>query len=383
MKPSVLVIGPTPPPLQGMSVFTEMLVRPGGLDRAMRVVHLETADRRSMENMGRLDLVNVWLAVAHAVRLLALIVRHRPGVVYIGVAQNRLGYLRDAVFIVIARATGRRVVTHLHGSALGELYRGSGPVMRWVIRRTSRMAARVAVLSPSLAHVYDGLVPPDRVRAVAAGVADRYYGEPAPTHEGPGDAPAEALVEAPVEPPVVVGYLGLFYRPKGFVTLLEAAAELHGRDPGRYRFILAGDWFSNDERTAAARIADREDVAGAIEAGPPVEGAAKRAFLEGLDLLVFPGHQREGLPLVVLEAMAAARPVVATPVGAIPDVVVPGETGLLVPPGDVSALADAIERMAADPAARARMGRAGRMRFLEHYTEERCIERMVELLTTR
>jgi hypothetical protein len=109
-----------------MSVFTGMLVRPGGLDRGCDVVHLETADRRSMENMGRLDVRNVWLALVHAARLLVLIARRRPDIVYVGIAQNRLAYLRDVVFMVLARVTGRRIVTHLHGSAFPGLPRRVG-----------------------------------------------------------------------------------------------------------------------------------------------------------------------------------------------------------------------------------------------------------------
>jgi glycosyltransferase involved in cell wall biosynthesis len=376
VKPTVLVVGPTPPPLQGMSVFTRMLVREGALDRAYRVVHLETADRRSMENMGRLDVRNVLLALIHAWCLLVLIGRHRPGVVYIGIAQNRLGYLRDAVFMAIARVAGRRIVIHLHGSAFREFHDRSGLLMRWVIRRTLRWATRVAVLSPRLRWIFHDLVPPDRIRAVAAGVPD----PAAASGTGSGSTRSGRGREGGRE--VVVGYLGLLQRAKGFVTLLEAAASLHREEPGRYRFLLAGDWFSVDERAAAARLLAVVGLEERVELLGQVDGAAKIRFLRSLDLLVFPGQQPEGLPLVVLEAMAAALPVVATPMGAIPDVVLPGRTGELVAPGDDAALAAAIRRLAAKPEVRTRYGAAARRLYLEQYTEEACVERVIRLLAT-
>jgi glycosyltransferase involved in cell wall biosynthesis len=146
--------------------------------------------------------------------------------------------------------------------------------------------------------------------------------------------------------------------------------------------VFAGDWFSNDERTAAAAVAEPDALGGTLALRPPVDGAGKRSFLESVDILVFPGEQPEGLPLVVLEGMSAGRAVVATSVGAIPDVVVPDRTGVLVPPGDLEALVSAIERLAADPAARANLGRRARELYLDHYTEDRCIERMAELLRT-
>jgi len=78
----------------------------------------------------------------------------------------------------------------------------------------------------------------------------------------------------------------------------------------------------------------------------------------------------EGLPLVVLEAMALGRPVVATPVGGTPELVVDEETGLLVPPRDVAALAAALTRVLGDGALGRRLGEAGRRRVAERFSAE-------------
>jgi glycosyltransferase involved in cell wall biosynthesis len=87
-------------------------------------------------------------------------------------------------------------------------------------------------------------------------------------------------------------------------------------------------------------------------------------------VVVLPSH-REGLPLCVLEAMAHGRPVVASAVGGIPELLEDGVTGLLVPPGDVAALRAALQRLLADPALRRRMGRAGRRRVAELCSRDR------------
>ncbi|NNG46948.1 MAG: glycosyltransferase family 4 protein, partial [Deltaproteobacteria bacterium] len=76
----------------------------------------------------------------------------------------------------------------------------------------------------------------------------------------------------------------------------------------------------------------------------------------------------EGVPQAILQAMAMARPVVASPIGGIPEVVRPGVTGLLCPPGDAPAFADALVGLAADPALRERLGRAGRDLVHSGYT---------------
>jgi len=82
----------------------------------------------------------------------------------------------------------------------------------------------------------------------------------------------------------------------------------------------------------------------------------------------------EGTPVVAIEALAAGRPVVATRVGGVPDVVTDGVDGFLVEPGDIEALADRLERLALDPELRSAMGEAGRTRVLPRYAVSRLID---------
>jgi glycosyltransferase involved in cell wall biosynthesis len=97
------------------------------------------------------------------------------------------------------------------------------------------------------------------------------------------------------------------------------------------------------------------------------------AFLSAFDAFVLPSGN-EGTPVSAIEALAAGRPVVATRVGGVPDVVREGVDGYLVEAGDVEALADALARLAADPGLRERMGAAGRERVLPRYAVARLID---------
>jgi glycosyltransferase involved in cell wall biosynthesis len=100
------------------------------------------------------------------------------------------------------------------------------------------------------------------------------------------------------------------------------------------------------------------------------------------DVAVLPSLE-EGFPNAILEAMAAAKPVVATQVGGIPEAVVHGETGLLVPPRDPSALAGAIGRLLDDPGLRTAMGLAGKQRIAERFTFARMVTEMEALYEER
>jgi glycosyltransferase involved in cell wall biosynthesis len=104
----------------------------------------------------------------------------------------------------------------------------------------------------------------------------------------------------------------------------------------------------------------------------PVYGEQKKQLLASADLFVFPSfHPTESLPLVILEAMSYAVPVVATPDGGIPDMVEEGVTGFLVPKRNAQALADRLEQLIARPELRKAMGSRGRERFLQRFTLER------------
>src|SRR5213078_762420 len=129
-------------------------------------------------------------------------------------------------------------------------------------------------------------------------------------------------------------------------------------------------------RTELEREAEREGAAGRVLFTGYREDAP--ALIARFDVLALPSTI-EGLPLVILEAMARGRPVVATPVGGTPELVVDGETGLLVPPRDPAALAAALQRVLEDRDLADRLGEAGRRRVSERFTLEGMTRRMLEL----
>jgi glycosyltransferase involved in cell wall biosynthesis len=161
---------------------------------------------------------------------------------------------------------------------------------------------------------------------------------------------------------VVVGAVARLSLEKGLDSLLDAVAKLSASGLP-LRVVLAGEGprrIALQSQATRLRIADRVEFRGAV----PHE--AVPAVLAELDIFVMPSRA-EGFGVAALEAQAMGLPVVASRVHGIPDVVVHGKTGLLVPPGDAAALAGAIERLARDTALRTEMGRAGRRFVGERY----------------
>ena len=195
-RPTVLLVGPTPPPVHGVSVHTRMLLETPALHRCCRVAHLDTADRRSLKNIGRFDLQNVRLAVLHLARYTGMLRRKRPTAVYVQVSQTALAYLRDGLLILLAKAFGARVVTHLHGGSFHQFYEEAWGPIRWLIRVSTRRVDSAWVHSEGLRPMYKDLLPPERVQVVPNGVPDLAGSSETP-HTAEGEWP-NTHGEAPV-----------------------------------------------------------------------------------------------------------------------------------------------------------------------------------------
>jgi glycosyltransferase involved in cell wall biosynthesis len=161
---------------------------------------------------------------------------------------------------------------------------------------------------------------------------------------------------------------------KGHLILLDALAALH-RAGRSFHCTLVGDGPMRQElesRAAALGLDGRVSFAGAQ---PPAKVAGYYAEADAVVLASF----GEGIPLVLMEAMSHGRPVIATWVGGIPELVVPGKTGWLVPPGSVDALREALEDWLSDPERARALGREGRAAVQRKHRIEVAAERLEAL----
>lgn len=170
--------------------------------------------------------------------------------------------------------------------------------------------------------------------------------------------------------------VGRLVRWKGQSLLIEAAAEL-GKTGVDARVTLIGD---GPQRGELESLIERLGASDRVEMLGAVGQDVIRAQYARAHAFCLPSFA-EGVPVVLMEAMALERPVVSTPVAGVPELVEDGVHGLLVPPGDRSALLHALRRLAEDPAERARMGRAGRAKVVAEYDVRRSAESLNEIFT--
>jgi len=159
---------------------------------------------------------------------------------------------------------------------------------------------------------------------------------------------------------------------KGIDVLLQAAARVLRRVP-HARFLIAGDGPKLEEYR---QLAQDLDLGSKVEFYGRCETMAD--FYASLDVFLLPSLD-EGLPIALLEAMAAGLPSIATTVGSVNEAILHRKNGLLIPPGDVTALENAMLELAASREDRIRLGQAAREEVVARYTEERMVRRYVDL----
>lgn len=287
-------------------------------------------------------------------RLSRLLGRWRPDVVHV----NCLPHLSGAA---AARAAGLPVVWHLR-----EIL-PPGPRRRWFARRLAHGADAIVAVSEAVARWV-------REEDLAAKVTVIHNGvrPPAPPVDR---AAARRRLELPPDG-VVAGLFGQLQPHKGAREFIRAGARAFDRSR-TLRLILAG--------------AGPESYRALLRAESAASGAAERVHLLGpqpsagdlvaaADVVCLTTLTPDPLPRAILEAMAAGRPVVSFRSGGAAEMVVDGETGLLVDVGDVEGLAAALLRLAADKALRERMGRAAAARARAAFSLEHHVEQMEDVL---
>ena len=267
-----------------------------------------------------------------------------------------------------ARRAGVPVVVHTpHGNIFHGYF--SKPVTRLFIGLERFAARRTDAIAELTAggveeHLEQGIGRREQFRVIHSGVDF----SPFEGARAQREATRAMLGYAPDE--ILIGGVGRLEPVKGFPYFV-AAAEVIAREVAEARFLLAGAGSQEQAlREAAAPLGPKFRFLGLRNDIP--------LLMAAYDVLIVPSVN-EGMGRVLLEAGAAETPVVASRVGGIPDLVRDGETGVLVPPRDVEAIAGAAIRLAREPERRRALGRAARANVVPAYSLETMVRRIEAL----
>ncbi|MBA7485999.1 D-inositol-3-phosphate glycosyltransferase [subsurface metagenome] len=358
----IIFIGATPPPYHGVTIFNRKMLNSKLCD-VFNISHLDTSDHRSLDNLGKFDLLNVLLAVKNFIVLAFRILKLKPDLVYLPISQN-IAYLRDGLFILLSKCFSRaKVVIHLHGSYFKQYYDESNWVIRKFIDLTMKKVDTAIVLGDSLKYIFNKWLKNCKVvpngTDYASDISKKKLGQ---------------------NRDIIISYLSNLTESKGVLDILEAANIIINRYKIKnIKIKFAGYWRDEKFKAKVFKFIETNQLDNYVIFAGFIIGREKEKFLMGTDIFVFPSWN-EGQPLVILEAMAAGCPVIAIKdIGAIPETVIDGETGILVEKQNPEEIAKAIVYLIENPDIRVKMGLAARKRFEENYTIDKNIDNMIKV----
>jgi glycosyltransferase involved in cell wall biosynthesis len=341
----LLIVGPLPPPIGGVETMTLAILESDAF-REFEVSHCDTTKGRPKQTQGKFDLENFRWAMRHLGRMRRTIARVRPDVVYLPIAGTWSGFLRDMALAYVAKRRGARLVGHVHGGDFHAVLERRGPSAR-LVRAGLGQFDHLLVLGERWKKLLEAYGVRVKVAIVPSTLRREVFERGASFQRATSDAGQDGPVQG-----LFVGQVG---RRKGVADLLLAVKRCQDmRLPFRMTFVgppqLEGEW---EPLLEMRRQLGLEAVTEFT--GPLLGEALYERFRRG-EIFLLPSYN-EGLPVVFYEAGAFQMPVIATPVGAVTDLIVDGRNGLLVDPGRIESLVQAIVRLVRRPAERLAMGR--------------------------
>ncbi len=282
-------------------------------------------------------------AISALGRFIGLLLTGQVALVHIHFA-SRASFWRKSGFYALAKLFRVPVILHLHGGGFHVFYQESSPLQQRWIRFAFNHAARVVVLSQAWRTWLQGISHNPQIVPIYNPVqVPEWQADPA-SAGGAGKAPTLLV-------------LGRLTKLKGSYDLLAACAPLLAEFPG-LTLALGGDGELEQVAARARELGMEQQVKLLGWIGPE----QKMRALQQASLYVLPSYH-EGMPMSLLEAMAAGLPVISTRVGGIPELVSDGVDGILLEPGDIAGLTAAVRHLLQNPELAQQMGRVGRQKI--------------------
>lgn len=300
----ICFISQFPPPVHGLSVAVKTLYE--NIDK----------DKFSAEKVNITKNSNFLFNIFK-------IITNKADLYYFTISQSSFGNLRDLAILFLLRK--KRFVIHLHGGGFSALLSELSPFRCKINRKFINNASGVIVLSDALKFNFDRLISEDKIFTVKNGIDGLFS----------YDNLDDKLNEIKNKEIIDVLYLGNFIESKGYKRILEIALlekrRILNENPQRFIFHFAGMFYKNADKKAFFKFIEDNDLSDVVMFHGTVFGDEKKTLLNKCDVfMLLTRYEKEGQPISIIEAMSCSLTVISTDFRGIPELVKPGENGLLV-----------------------------------------------------
>ncbi len=353
VKVDVLVVGQTPPPVNGQTVMIEEFVN--GQYQGLRLHLVRMNFSREIGEVGRFQPRKLLVLLGTLVAIAAGRVRSRSKVLYYPPAgPTMVPVLRDLFLLILTRWMFRYTAFHFHAAGLPEIY-GRLP---WVLKPLYHAAYSrpdLAIFTTESTSSAGAALRAERVAIVPLGIPDSAAQQP----------PARAGDRTPC-----ILFMGILCESKGLLVLIEACSLL-SREGIAFRVLCAGAFESPAFQASAEALLAERGLTGKFEFPGVLRGAHKLQAFQNAAIFCLPSHHyAESFGVVLIEAMSFSLPIVTTRWRGIPEVVEGGGGAFVVDPRRPDLLAQSLASLLHSPELRREMGRRNRAWFCNRYTLE-------------
>jgi glycosyltransferase involved in cell wall biosynthesis len=355
-KKVILILGKLPPPYMGPSIATEILLN-SGLKENFKLIHVNTKINDDLNEIGKWSFrkiknnFNIWNGMITKIRM------NKPDLVLIPISQSTIGFLKDSVFIMIARFYKCKTLLHLRGSNFKQWLNRTNFLVKWYSVKCLKSTQGVIVLGQNLRYIFEEYFPKEKIFVSPNG--------------GNYNLPERIRQD---NEKIRILYLGNLQASKGIQDVIDAAIIMQQTHAGKFELEIIGAWRNEELKSNCLKKAETSGLP--VNFFPPESGKNKLQHLRNADIFVFPPREPEGHPWVIVEAMAAGLPIISTDKGAIIESVIDGRNGYIVPSGNPKEIAFRMVELTDNKDLRERMGRESRKRYEEAFTEEKMVSNL-------
>lgn len=367
----ILIVGPLPPTVGGITTCILNILNsdlnekykfiPFTTSRPTQNLVKDVYDYTLMFHIGLKYLIRAALTTLHHIIVFPFVLAKRnPKIVHIHTT-DYWPFWESSFYIFISKMFHRKVVLHIHATSFDKFYQNSNSLIKHLIKRTLNITDKTIVLSSRSKSFFAKLVPEHRLKVIPNSVKCALFNNETQRH-----------VKSNVVKVLFIG--GTEAKRKGMYDVLRAIPIVAEKYGSNILFVFVGK--CDVEKIKA--ICKEKNISDYVEILGYIETEEKVKVIVSSDIYVLPSYS-EGLPVTILEAMAAGLPIISTPVGSIPEVIEEGVNGYLIKPGDYYGLAEKILILAKDAHLRQTMGKKNVEKIKTQYNEKIVMQKLKDV----
>lgn len=365
MRPRILYFIQLPPPVHGVSIINQIVYSDTRINQGFDKHLLEIKFSNHIYQLRKFSFRKLLKFFRLGISLMDTLIGIRPDLIYFSFMPVGTGLWRDCFFVFLMRLSRAKIIFHLHNKGIAE------NASRWYYRVLYQWIFKHA----AVVHLSESLIREEFGKIKLKNVS--FY-------------PIPNTIDICVRPGIArkktenvqLLFLSNLLKEKGIFDLLQAFEKVCAPDQN-ISLVVAGAPFGDMDYELRKYISSKEKIRSKIRYAGSVFGSEKQKLFLDSDIFVFPSYfAEECFPLVVLEAMAYGLPVIASNMGAIPDMVTDGRNGFLVESRNINAFADKIQCLIRNQGMRKAMGEQGQNIFYEKFSLARFEDKMSQLFAS-